>query len=209
VNQRWLGGLLTNMTTVQKSIKKLKELDAMAAEGNWDGRAKKEIVRLERERKHLNQNLAGIKDMNGLPDVLFVIDSNKEAIAVDEARKLGIAVVAVVDTNCDPDKVDYVIPGNDDALRAIRLFTTKISDAVVEGRQLATEQDFAVAEKPAGEEEVVGSEEMLEYSQYLDPKHAEQVMAESLADEDLPSTSLPRKGPSPAEATPEGASQAQ
>ncbi len=189
VNQRWLGGLLTNMTTVQKSIKKLKELDAMAAEGNWDGRAKKEIVRLERERKHLNQNLAGIKDMNGLPDILFVIDSNKEAIAVDEARKLGIQVVAVVDTNCDPDKVDYVIPGNDDALRAIRLFTTKISDAVVEGRQLATEHDFAsaAAEKPAGEEEP-GSEEMLEYSQYLDPKHAEQVMAESLADEDLPST---------------------
>ena len=143
VNQRWLGGLLTNMTTVQKSIKRLKELDAMAAEGNWDGRAKKEMVRLERERKHLNQNLAGIKDMNGLPDMLFVIDSNKEAIAVEEARKLGIPVVAVVDTNCDPDKVDYVIPGNDDALRAIRLFTNKISDAVVEGRQLASEQDFA------------------------------------------------------------------
>ncbi len=90
MNQRWLGGLLTNMTTVQKSIKRLKELDAMAAEGNWDGRAKKEVVRLERERKHLNQNLAGIKDMNGLPDMLFVVDSNKEAIAVEEARKLGI-----------------------------------------------------------------------------------------------------------------------
>ena len=209
VNQRWLGGLLTNMTTVQKSIKKLKELDAMAAEGNWDGRAKKEVVRLERERKHLNQNLAGIKDMNGLPDVLFVIDSNKEAIAVDEARKLGIAVVAVVDTNCDPDKVDYVIPGNDDALRAIRLFTTKISDAVVEGRQLATEQDFAAtAEKAPGEEEA-GSEEMLEYSQYLDPKHAEQVMAESLADEDLPSTSLPRKGPASADVPGEGVTQTQ
>ena len=212
VNQRWLGGLLTNMTTVQKSIKKLKELDAMAAEGNWEGRAKKEIVRLERERKHLNQNLAGIKDMNGLPDILFVIDSNKEAIAVDEARKLGIQVVAVVDTNCDPDKVDYVIPGNDDALRAIRLFTTKISDAVVEGRQLATEHDFAsaAAEKPAGEEEP-GSEEMLEYSQYLDPKHAEQVMAESLADEDLPSTSLPRKSPASVEGAPatEGVPQAQ
>ena len=152
VNQRWLGGLLTNMTTVQKSIKRLKELDAMAAEGNWDGRAKKEIIRLERERKHLNQNLAGIKDMNGLPDILFVIDSNKEAIAVDEARKLGIPVVAVVDTNCDPEKVDYVIPGNDDALRAIRLFTTKIADAVVEGRQLATETDFApekiISEEP-------------------------------------------------------------
>jgi len=191
VNQRWLGGLLTNMTTVQKSIKRLKELDAMAAEGNWDGRAKKEVIRLERERKHLNQNLAGIKDMNGLPDMLFVIDSNKEAIAVEEARKLGIPVVAVVDTNCDPDKVDYVIPGNDDALRAIRLFTNKIADAVVEGRQLATEQDFVVEKIVAGEETPV--EEIPEYAQFIDPKYAEQLMSESMPDEDLPSTSLPRK----------------
>ena len=192
VNQRWLGGLLTNMATVQKSIKRLKELDAMAAEGNWDGRAKKEVVRMERDRKHLNQNLAGIKDMNGLPDVLFVVDSNKEAIAVEEARKLGIAVVAVVDTNCDPDKVDYVIPGNDDALRAIRLFTNKIADAVVEGRQLASEQDFA-AEKIISDETPV--EEIPEYAQYVDPKYAEQLMKESLAEDDLPSMSLPRKGP--------------
>jgi small subunit ribosomal protein S2 len=203
VNQRWLGGLLTNMSTVQRSIKRLKELDAMAAEGNWDGRAKKEVIRLERERKHLNQNLAGIKDMNGLPDLLFVIDSNKEAIAVEEARKLGIPVVAVVDTNCDPDKVDYVIPGNDDALRAIRLFTNKIADAVVEGNQLATEHDFAAAEAKAaaadGEEGPV--EEIPEYAQYVDPKYAEQLMSESLADEDLPSVSLPRKGP--ASETPE------
>jgi small subunit ribosomal protein S2 len=194
VNQRWLGGLLTNMATVQKSIKRLKELDAMATEGTWDGRAKKEVIRLERERKHLNQNLSGIKDMNGLPDLLFVIDSNKEAIAVEEARKLGIPVVAVVDTNCDPDKVDYVIPGNDDALRAIRLFTNKIADAVVEGRQLASEQDF-------GPEKIVASgdetpvEEMPEYSEYVDPKYAEQLMSESMPDEDLPSNSLPRKGP--------------
>jgi small subunit ribosomal protein S2 len=194
VNQRWLGGLLTNMTTVQKSIKRLKELDQMATDGDWGGRAKKEIVRMERERKHLNQNLAGIKDMNGLPDLLFVIDSNKEAIAVEEARKLGIPVVAVVDTNCDPDKVDYVIPGNDDALRAIRLFTNKIADAVVEGRQLASEQDF-------GPEKIVASgdetpvEEMPEYSEYVDPKYAEQLMSESMPDEDLPSNSLPRKGP--------------
>jgi small subunit ribosomal protein S2 len=192
VNQRWLGGLLTNMATVQKSIKRLKELDAMAAEGNWDGRAKKEVVRMERDRKHLNQNLAGIKDMNGLPDLLFVVDSNKEAIAVEEARKLGIAVVAVVDTNCDPDKVDYVIPGNDDALRAIRLFTNKIADAVVEGRQLATEQDFA-AEKIISDETPV--EEIPEYAQYVDPKYAEQLMKESLPEDDLPSMSLPRKGP--------------
>src|SRR6266576_1780210 len=170
VNQRWLGGLLTNMTTVQKSIKRLKELDTMAEAGDWGGRAKKEIVRLERERKHLNQNLAGIKDMNGLPDLLFVIDSNKEAIAVEEARKLGIPVVAVVDNNNDHDKVDYVIPGNDDALRAIRLFTNKIADAVIEGRQLATEHDF-VPEKiveVAGDETAV--EEMPEYSEYDDPK---------------------------------------
>src|ERR1700742_1261290 len=166
VNQRWLGGLLTNMTTVQRSIKRLKGLDAMAAEANWDGREKKEIVRLERERKHLNQNLAGIKDMNGLPDLLFVIDSNKEAIAVKEARKLGIPVVAVVDTNCDPDEVDYVIPGNDDALRAIRLFTTKISEAVVEGRSLATEHDF-VAEKIVGEDEGTVEHTPEEYTQYF------------------------------------------
>jgi small subunit ribosomal protein S2 len=200
VNQRWLGGLLTNMTTVQKSIKRLKELEAMAAESNWEGRAKKEVVRMERERKHLSQNLAGIKDMNGLPDVLFVIDSNKEAIAVEEARKLGIPVVAVVDTNCDPDKVDYVIPGNDDALRAIRLFTNKISDAVVEGRQLASEQDFAT-EKIITDETPV--EEIPEYAQYVDPKYAEQLMSESMPDEDLPSMSLPRKGAASVEAAEE------
>jgi small subunit ribosomal protein S2 len=195
VNQRWLGGLLTNMLTVQKSIKRLKELDTMAESGDWGGRAKKEVVRMERERKHLNQNLAGIKDMNGLPDLLFVIDSNKEAIAVEEARKLGIPVVAVVDTNCDPDKVDYVIPGNDDALRAIRLFTTKIADAVYEGRQLASEQDFAAPEKAAEGGEETPVEEMPEYSEYVDPKYAAQLMSESMPDEDLPSTSLPRKGP--------------
>jgi small subunit ribosomal protein S2 len=196
VNQRWLGGLLTNMATVQKSIKKLKELEAMATENNWEGRQKKEIVRLERERKHLSQNLSGIKDMNGLPDLLFVVDSNKEAIAVEEARKLGIPVVAVVDTNCDPDKVDYVIPGNDDALRAIRLFTNKISDACVEGRQLASEHDFAAAasDKPAAGDDVPLDD--AEYAQYIDPKYAEQLMSENpVADEDLPSNSVSRKGP--------------
>jgi small subunit ribosomal protein S2 len=192
VNQRWLGGLLTNMATVQKSIKRLKELDAMATEGNWEGRAKKEIVRLERERKHLNLNLAGIKDMNGLPDLLFVVDSNKEAIAVEEARKLGIPVVAVVDTNCDPHKVDHVIPGNDDALRAIRLFTTKIADAVVEGRQLASELDFTAEKIVGGEDTPV--EEIPDFQQYVDTKYNEQLMSESMPDEDLPSMSLPRKG---------------
>jgi len=140
VNQRWLGGLLTNWVTVQKSVKRLKELDDMAVDGRYELLPKKEVIKLERERKHLQANLAGIKNMSRLPDSIFVIDSNKEQIAVREARKLGIPVVAVVDTNCDPSEVDYVIPGNDDALRAIRLFTSKIADSVVEGAQLATDK---------------------------------------------------------------------
>jgi small subunit ribosomal protein S2 len=191
VNNRWLGGLLTNMTTVQRSIKRLKELDSWATDA-YAGRAKKEAGRLERERKHLQQNLAGIKEMPGLPDLLFVIDSNKESIAVAEARKLGIPVVAVVDTNCDPDQVDHVIPGNDDALRAIRLFTNKISDAVIEGRALATEQEFA-AEKIVSDETPM--EDIPEHTQYLDPQFAEQIMQESLttAEEPQSASQPPRK----------------
>jgi len=143
VNQRWLGGLLTNWVTVQKSVKRLKELDEMSTDGRYELLPKKEVIKLERERKHLEANLSGIKNMNRLPDAIFVIDSNKEQIAVREARKLGIPVVAVVDTNCDPTEVDYVIPGNDDALRAIRLFTTKISDSAAEGVQLMSDKQIA------------------------------------------------------------------
>jgi small subunit ribosomal protein S2 len=143
INQRWLGGLLTNWVTVQKSVKRLKELDEMATDGRYELLPKKEVIKLERERKHLQANLAGIKNMTRLPDAVFVIDSNKEQIAVREARKLGIPVVAVVDTNCDPTEVDYVIPGNDDALRAIRLFASKISDSVVEGSQLLNDKQVA------------------------------------------------------------------
>jgi small subunit ribosomal protein S2 len=143
VNNRWLGGLLTNWVTVQKSVKRLKELDEMATDGRYELLPKKEVIKLERERKHLQANLAGIKSMTRLPDVVFVIDSNKEAIAVKEARKLGIPVVAVVDTNCDPTEVDWVIPGNDDALRAIRLFASKIADSIAEGVQFATDKQGA------------------------------------------------------------------
>ena len=143
INQRWLGGLLTNWVTVQKSVKRLKELDDMATDGRYELLPKKEVIKLERERKHLQANLAGIKELNRLPDAIFVIDSNKEQIAVREARKLGIPVVAVVDTNCDPSEVDYVIPGNDDALRAIRLFASKIADSVVEGVQLMSDKQVA------------------------------------------------------------------
>jgi len=166
INQRWLGGLLTNWVTVQKSVKRLKELDEMATDGRYELLPKKEVIKLERERKHLQANLAGIKNMNRLPDLIFVIDSNKEQIAVREARKLAIPVVAVVDTNCDPTEVDYVIPGNDDALRAIRLFASKIADSVVEGSQAATDKQFdeitAAAEygkaEPAGDTEAAAAE---------------------------------------------------
>jgi small subunit ribosomal protein S2 len=143
INQRWLGGLLTNWTTVQKSVKRLQELDEMATDGRYDLMTKKEVIKLERERKHLQANLAGIKNMRRLPDALFVVDSNNETIAVKEARKLGIPVVAVVDTNCDPTLVDYIIPGNDDALRAIRLFTSKVADSIVEGVQMSGDKQQA------------------------------------------------------------------
>jgi small subunit ribosomal protein S2 len=143
INNRWLGGLLTNWVTVQKSVKRLQELDDMATDGRYELLTKKEVIRLERERKHLQANLAGIKAMRRLPDAIFVIDSSNEAIAVKEARKLGIPVVAVVDTNCDPTVVDYVIPGNDDALRAIRLFTSKVADSVIEGAAAVGDKQFA------------------------------------------------------------------
>src|SRR6202163_4217788 len=158
VNQRWLGGLLTNWITVQKSVKRLKELDEMATDGRYDLLPKKEVIKLERERKHLQANLAGIKKMTRLPDGISVIDSNKEQIAVRESRKLGIPVVAVVDTNCDPSEVDYVIPGNDDALRAIRLFTSKISESIAEGVHARDDKQMADIQAVAQPEPVAAAE---------------------------------------------------
>jgi small subunit ribosomal protein S2 len=149
VNQRWLGGLLTNFQTVQKSIKRLKDLEAMQSDGRYEKLTKKERIKLDRERLGLEKNLSGIKSMTRLPDVLFVIDVRKEEIAVAEANRLGIPVVAVVDTNCSPEHIDYVIPGNDDALRAVRLFASRIADAVLEGQQMLTEgaaEEGAVSE---------------------------------------------------------------
>jgi small subunit ribosomal protein S2 len=163
INQRWLGGLLTNWVTVQKSVKRLKELDDMATDGRYELLPKKEVIKLERERKHLQANLAGIKNMTRLPDAIFVIDSNKEQIAVREARKLGIPVVAVVDTNCDPTEVDYVIPGNDDALRAIRLFTSKISESIAEGAQFMTDKQVADMSAATAEAQEVEASVASEY----------------------------------------------
>ena len=136
VNNRWLGGLLTNFVTVRNSIKRYKDLEEKRADGFYEKLSKKEVARLERERKKLEKNLRGIRDMDRLPDALFVVDSNRESIAVQEASKLNIPIIAVVDTNGDPDYVDYVIPGNDDALRAVRLFSSTAADAVLAGRGL-------------------------------------------------------------------------
>jgi len=180
VNQRWLGGLLTNWVTVQKSVKRLKELDEMATDGRYDLLPKKEVIKLERERKHLQANLAGIKNMTRLPDAIFVIDSNKEQIAVRESRKLGIPVVAVVDTNCDPSEVDYVIPGNDDALRAIRLFTSKISESIAEGVHARDDKAMADIQAVAVPEPVV------------EAPAAEAIFAEAVAED---ATAVPAAGP--------------
>ena len=147
VNQRWLGGLLTNFSTIQKSIKRFRELESMRSNGQYDLLSKKEVARLERERKKLEKNLSGIKEMAQLPDALFVIDTKKEAIAVQEARKLNIPIIGVTDTNCDPDEIDYIIPGNDDALRAIRLITNTISQALIDGRAIYEAQQKELAEQ--------------------------------------------------------------
>jgi small subunit ribosomal protein S2 len=149
INQRWLGGLLTNFQTVQKSIKRLKDLEAMQTDGRAEKLTKKERIKLDRERESLNKNLSGIKMMTRLPDAIFIIDVRKEEIAVAEANRLGIPVVAVVDTNCSPEGIDYIIPGNDDALRAVRLFASRIADAVLEGQQMVAEGAEAAAEADA------------------------------------------------------------
>jgi small subunit ribosomal protein S2 len=149
VNERWLGGLLTNFATIQRSLGRLRDLEAMATDGRFDTLSKKEIARNEKERKKLAKNLDGIRGMSRLPDAVFIVDTRKEQIAVDEARKLKIPVIGVVDTNCDPDQVDFVIPGNDDALRAIRLFAARIADAVIAGRDLKQSADAESAREGA------------------------------------------------------------
>lgn len=146
VNNRWLGGMLTNFATIKQSIDRLKKIEAMVADGTIEQYTKKEALQIERERIKLERNLGGIKNMVKLPAAVFIIDPKKEAIAVLEAKKLGIPVVAVVDTNCDPDNIDYVIPGNDDAIRAIRLFASKMAEACIEGSQRRKEQKQSAAE---------------------------------------------------------------
>jgi small subunit ribosomal protein S2 len=152
INNRWLGGLMTNFQTVQKSVKKMKDIEAMKEDGRFEMLTKKERLVLDRAHEGLMKNLAGIKDMTRLPDMLFIIDVRKEEIAVAEANRLNIPVVAVVDTNCSPEGVNHVIPGNDDALRAIRLFASRIADAILEGQNVATEGTSGAASTGTSEE---------------------------------------------------------
>ena len=151
VNERWLGGMMTNFATIRKSINRLKELEAMEEDGTFEVLSKKEVLSLKREQEKLEKSLGGIKDMEELPGALFIVDPRKERIAVAEAKKLNIPIVAIVDTNCDPDEIDYVIPGNDDAIRAVKLLTSRMADAVIEGRQ-GEAGEAEVAEEVATED---------------------------------------------------------
>jgi len=194
VNHRWLGGTLTNWGTIAKSIKRFKELEEIEQDGRLEQMPKKEAARIRHELRHLRENLTGIKELAGLPDALFVIDPNKEEIAVREARKLGIPVVAIVDTNCDPDLVDHVIPGNDDALRAIRLFAAKIAEAVLEGRQifeqvqlqLAKAAEVGVAEAELGAVPGVAEEVAEEYEAVVEAYDPNEVLPPHLRRRPVP-----------------------
>lgn len=163
VNQRWLGGMLTNFLTIKKSIEKLKKFEAMKEDGTLDLLTKKEAASIEKKRIKLDRNLVGIKDMPVLPGALYIVDPKKERIAVHEARKLNIPIIAIVDTNCDPDEIDYVIPGNDDAIRAIKLITSKIADAIIEGKETLAKAQAEEEERQAVEEKIEQEEaEVLE-----------------------------------------------
>ena len=151
VNERWLGGLLTNFATIQRSLGRLRDLETMATDGRYDTLSKKEIARNEKERRKLLKNLEGIRGMSKLPDAIFIVDTKKEQIAVDEARKLKIPIIGIVDTNADPDQVDFVIPGNDDALRSIRLFAGAIANAVISGRDMKQSVDAEAAREATDE----------------------------------------------------------
>lgn len=160
INARWLGGLMTNFSTIKRRVARLKELELMESDGTFDFLSKKEVAKLMLEKEKLDANLGGIKEMKRLPDVLFVVDPKKEYIAVAEANRLGIPIVAIVDTNCDPELIDYVIPGNDDAIRAVKLIAGKMADAVIEGQQGQQDTLETVSSKDDSEEVAVDIEEI-------------------------------------------------
>ncbi|WP_297890182.1 30S ribosomal protein S2 [Sulfurihydrogenibium sp.] len=170
VNYRWLGGMFTNFQTVRKSIAKLRKLQKMEAEGAFEILPKKEVMKLRKQKEKLEKYLKGIVDMNRVPDIIFVVDTVREDLAVTEANKLGVTVVAIADTNCDPDKIDYPIPGNDDAIKAISLITSKIADAVIEGKKMRESLGTAVETRTI-EEELLAKESEIVESGYMGAKN--------------------------------------
>ena len=189
INNRWLGGMLTNFTTIKKSLLRLKKIEKMEVDGTFENLTKKEVAGLLKEKEKLTKNLGGIKEMKELPGILFIIDTHKEQIAVAEAHRMGIPIVAVVDTNCNPEGIDYPIPGNDDAIRAISLFTSIIANAVVEANN---EEGLKIIESLTDDEEVVtdastkkDDEEIDDYSNYTPAEEKKDAAADDGDDEDL------------------------
>lgn len=183
VSTRWLGGTLTNFRTIQSSIQRLKDIDQMEADGSILKRGKKEVLELRKERERLMKYLSGIRDMDGIPGAVFVADTRKDKIAVAEANKLKIPVIAIVDTNCDPDPINFVIPGNDDAIRAVRLITSRVADAVIEGRKVRAERELGIAEGDSSVLESAESETAEEADIEADEIEEEDEKEESLDDE--------------------------
>ncbi len=185
VSQRWLGGMLTNFQTIEKSIKRLEALETMSEDGTYDLLPKKEVIQLEHEAERLERFLGGIKDMKGLPDIVFIVDPKKEYIAVNEAHKLNIPIVAIMDTNADPDEADYVIPGNDDAIRSVKLMTSIMANAVIEGRQGEQNEGAEdVAEAQVAEDIKEESEDTAETEEAVEEEHAAEIEeAEAEAEE--------------------------
>jgi small subunit ribosomal protein S2 len=173
VNQRWLGGMLTNFKTIKQGIEKLKKIEKMNEDGTYGFLTKKEVAKYETERQRLEKHLSGVKEMNKLPGAIVVIDPKKESIAVAEARKLSIPIVGLVDTNCNPDDIDYIIPGNDDAIRSIRLVTSKMTDAVLEGKSILNKTREEAAEKKAAEEKIIADEQAAKEAQAAKETQAE------------------------------------
>jgi small subunit ribosomal protein S2 len=182
VNQRWLGGMLTNFKTVKQGIDKLKKIEKMKEDGTYELLTKKEVSKYETERKRLEKNLSGVKDMNSVPGAIFIIDPKKESIAIAEAKKLAIPIVSLVDTNCDPDDIDYIIPGNDDAIRSIKLLTSKISEAVAEGKSILNKKAADAAEKKAIEEKK--AEELKQEQEQKKAEAEAQAAAQAPAEEE-------------------------
>ncbi|MBC8412753.1 MAG: 30S ribosomal protein S2 [Nitrospira sp.] len=170
VNQRWLGGMLTNFTTIKQGIAKLKKIEKMREDGTYELLTKKEVSKLETERTRLEKHLSGVKELNKLPGAIFIIDPKKEALAVAEAKKLCIPIIALVDTNCDPDDIDYVIPGNDDAIRSIRLLTSKVAEAVAEGKSILNKTKEDALEQKAIAEKIAADEQQAQAAQLEEKK---------------------------------------